>query len=144
MNTVVALRSTAQKRAKFALERIQRVPDTQKEEYARLVRRLPVMILRNGLGQAIAFHLASAEGDADSAAGRVVRDLSDWLMGVQAIYEEQRDARPLDRLIDALMAGSGNDYRRAQVEALGLLDWMKKFADAFLPSQRASEPESAQ
>ncbi len=126
----------AQRRAQFALNRVQVVPAGIRKEYARLVRRLPVMVLRNGLGQAIAFHVAQAKDQLDSAPGQIVRDLSEWLIRERDIYKG--DPGSLKALITAITDSDSIAYRRAQAEVLALLDWMKKFADAFLPSEGAA------
>jgi CRISPR-associated protein Cmr5 len=127
-----------QARARFALERIRaHEQDRHKAEYARLVRRLPAMILRNGLGQGLAFCLATAGGKENrdqSPAGHLVQDLTEWLIGQRHVYPAG-EGPELGRLIGELVKGNALTYQHAQQEALALLNWMKQFADAFLPKE---------
>lgn len=130
--TETTIQLLTQQRAQFALACVQAAQGSEHAaDYARLVRKLPAMILQNGLGQALAFHLADAQGDNHSAAGRAVLDLSRWLIAQKKIYTAS--SLTLHTMIDALVAGSRDQYMRAQREAMALLDWMKKFADAFIP-----------
>lgn len=132
-------RTLEQERARYALSCIRKhIPgqgakDGEARKYGTLVRRLPTMVLQNGLGQALAFLLADAEGREDKPSRRLYDELEIWLHGAPGaerpdrVYQNGRD------LIDALMEGTRDDYRRAQMAALGLLVWMRKFADAYLP-----------
>lgn len=135
---VTAERTLAQRRAAFALKRIKDVAGWGKKDdkakYARLVRKLPAMVLHNGLGQALAFHLADAQGDKGLPARTVVRHLTEWFAERGQPYEGLV-AADLGSLISKLVDGDSRAYVRAQQEALALLDWMKKLADAFLPKE---------
>lgn len=114
-----------QQRAVYALTIIKR---QNSEEYGRHVKKLPAMILNNGLGQALAFLLADDEGNHNKASYRLYSDLNAWLCKKEhprCIYEN-------GILIDSLMNGDRSQYMQAQEEALKLLVWLKKFADAYL------------
>lgn len=135
---VPTARTLAQQRAAFALEKIEQVkgwPNESKAKYARLARKLPAMVLHNGLGQALAFHLADAKDDSRAPAGALVLHLTEWL-AKRSLYAGL-DPAQLDSLISKLVAGDSRAYLRAQQETLALFDWMKKFADAFLPKEDA-------
>lgn len=132
-------RTLEQHRAKYALDRIEEVKglpkDEDKAKYARLVRKLPAMVRNNGLGQTVAFLLADAEGKDQTPSGRLYRHLQEWLCGPSGAAD--RPSRVYicngQNLIGQLMAGDRASYLRAQREALALLVWMSKFADAYLP-----------
>jgi CRISPR-associated protein Cmr5 len=127
-------RTLEQQRACYALECIRgHEKDRAAKEYGSLVRGLPSMVLQNGLGQALAFLLARAGGDTEKPpAGQIYAELQGWLAGAA---DDKRPDRIYSHggLIDGLMGGSRQDYRRAQLNALALLAWMRKFADAWLP-----------
>ena len=116
-----------QKRAKYALDKVLK-EKKDKEKYGTFIRRLPPMILTNGLGQALAFLLADAEGKEEKPSWRIYSQMQQWLIIEQKIY-----AKPDSGLIETIVRGSRSDYMHAQQEALSLLVWMKKFADAYLP-----------
>jgi CRISPR-associated protein Cmr5 len=134
------MRTLEQHRAKYALDRVKTwlgedgEPRQNASDYARHVRKLPTMVLNNGLGQAIAFLLADAGPKAGGSSATLYRDLEAWLSGGTDQMRPMRvyvDETP--DLITQLMAGDRAQYVRAQEEVLSLLVWMKKFADAYLP-----------
>jgi CRISPR-associated protein Cmr5 len=130
-------RTLEQHRAKYALGRIQHVQGFTKSDdkarYATLVRKLPTMILNNGLGQALAFLLADDEGK-DKPSGGLYKHIEKWLSGpIDPDHPARVYRGDTPSLIDQLINGDRAQYLRAQQEALALLVWMKKFADAYLP-----------
>lgn len=136
-------RTVEQHRAKYALGRIQHVQgfteNDDKAKFATLVRKLPTMILNNGLGQALAFLLADNEGK-DKPSGGLYKYIESWLSGPPDQDHPVRVYRTGNpSLIDQLMAGNRTQYLQAQQEALALLVWMKKFADAYL-LREATDP----
>jgi CRISPR-associated protein Cmr5 len=129
-------RTLEQCRAKFALEKIQQLSQQKDKakEAALYIRRLPAMTFGNGLGQALAFLLAKAEGKKDNPARHVYDIVSDWLIRERKIYPENGTD-----LLESMMNNNRDKYMIAQEEAWALLDWLKKFADALLPTEEESE-----
>jgi CRISPR-associated protein Cmr5 len=118
-----------QERAKFALEKVRNWADRQgADTYARHIRKLPAMVRNHGLGQALAFLLADDAGE-EKPSGTLYKDLGEWLIN-RRIY-----AGDSDKLMDQLVSCSRDNYTRAQEETLAFLNWMTKFADAFLPKR---------
>jgi CRISPR-associated protein Cmr5 len=143
----MASRTMEQERALFALEQINEIKESETRagddskrlrKYATFVRRLPTMVLQNGLGQALAFLLADAEGNDGEPSKWLYDQLQEWLLGPPQDDRPERVYSNKD-LIEELVAGSRDDYRRAQIGALGLLSWMRKFADAYLPKGESSD-----
>jgi CRISPR-associated protein Cmr5 len=131
-------RTLEQYRAKYALDSIQEVlgfpQNVDKAKYGATIRKLPAMILNNGLGQALAYLLADDEGKHSKPSWLLYQDFQEWLSGPPAPTHPSRtytDGTP--NLIEQLMSGDREKYLRAQQEALALLVWMKKFTDAYLP-----------
>ncbi len=129
-------RTLEQRRAAFALEIVQRHTSPRSNEgaarrYATLAHSLPTMILQNGLGQALAYLLADAEGR-PSPARDFYDALQDWLCGAPTEGRPERVYGQGD-LLQAFMTGSRADYQRAQRHALALLAWVRKLADAYPP-----------
>lgn len=118
-----------QLRAQHALRRVQSVPKKFQSEYLSYANSLPANIVMNGLGQAFAMLLAQAKGEsAEKDAHRLLYDhLHNWLcQGEQAVYPDQAD------LVEAVIGSGQRLYIRAQAEALAYLEWLKKFAQAYL------------
>jgi CRISPR-associated protein Cmr5 len=70
---------------------------------------------------------AGRQSEQDSAHRLVYKHLQDWLcQGNDAVYRDKSD------LVEAVISHGQNDYVRAQGEALAYLDWLKKFAQAYL------------
>ncbi|MBA3473295.1 MAG: type III-B CRISPR module-associated protein Cmr5 [Rubrobacter sp.] len=119
-------RLLSQKRAAYALERVQEAHEDQ--DYARLCRDLPAMLLQNGLGQSLAFLLSKRGEQKDGgqkAAGRLYADVSGWLIQERGVYAG-------GDLVEAVINGDRNEYMAAQEEALELCGWLKRFADALM------------
>jgi CRISPR-associated protein Cmr5 len=99
-------------------------------EYKSLARSLPADILTNGLGQTLAFLCSKGKKDSrfkdDSEHATLYQHVSAWV--VREMEWGSDDL--LDRLIDE-NTGS-DDYRRATVETLAYLVWLKRFAEAEL------------
>ncbi|MER3403865.1 MAG: type III-B CRISPR module-associated protein Cmr5 [Chloroflexota bacterium] len=95
-------------------------------EYRSLVEGLPAMIQANGLGQTCAYLLSRAEGNDKSVECLLYGHLERWV---------QRQIPQLQQggLLAALTNADVGTYRRAQVEALAYLQWLKRFAQAELP-----------
>ncbi len=89
------------------------------------------MILMNGLGQACAFYLAAKEKEHQD----VYKAIEKWLTKPDRPYKNKTD------LMEAIVDGDAATYRLAQAEALAYLDWLKKFAKAFLKEDVKSDAE---
>lgn len=133
-----------QRRASFALafidKQLQLAQELKKEEIQKYKEKLnthihksPSLILQCGLGQALAFLLADAEGK-QTPSKILYNTLQDWLCGVEDDIHPMRVYNQAE-LIDALVNGSRSEYFRAQEESLMLFNWLKKFADAKLYAQ---------
>jgi CRISPR-associated protein Cmr5 len=108
-----------QRRAAAAWADIQGVANTHhKGEYGSLVRGLPAMIQKDGLGHTLAFLQAKKGNHHLDLDGHV----SKWVM--TEFKTGQRD------LLEWLLKASSADYRRATTEAMAYLMWLKRFAEA--------------
>jgi CRISPR type III-B/RAMP module-associated protein Cmr5 len=115
-----------QRRAKDAWDVIailvERTKDRHAEDYARQIRKLPARIKTAGLGQALAFLSAKAEGKGDRAEQKVVNDLSIWVL--------KCCGRSGPELLEAIVNGDSLFLMRATEEALAWLRWAKRFCEA--------------
>jgi CRISPR-associated protein Cmr5 len=137
----------ALQRAKHALEAIDSLQGKDAGNYLAYVKGLPANILRSGLGQAMAMEKAGAK--TDKGHGFLYTHIDSWLTADRANAPYRNETGQLLREI----VNNGQDkYIRAQAEALAYLEWLKKFAVAFLdeelaqnaaaPSKMANAPEA--
>jgi len=117
----------AQRRAADALKKIQNLESKDYGKYVSYVKGLPAALLMNGLGQAAATLLSSAKGKKEDPHRLLYDHLSSWLC---------RDDDPASDLLESITKNDENHYLCAQAEALAYLDWLKKFARAFLKEKK--------
>lgn len=119
----------AQRRAKDALEKIQ---DLERRgnygHYKSYVKSLPANILEGGLGQAIATIRAR---DKDGYP-QLYQHLQTWLCGSDEDMPYQNYNQGDNPLLQAIVSHNQDKYIHAQGEALAYLEWLRKFAAAFL------------
>jgi len=129
-------RTLDQERAAHALSKARLLknendPD-RADKFASYVERLPATILNNGLGQALATLLAQAKGDHKDPHYRLYVFIQDWLCrdDSRAPYRSAGD------LMSAITGNSRQAYLHAQAETLSWLNWLKKFAVAYLKKDK--------
>jgi CRISPR-associated protein Cmr5 len=119
------MQSIQQQRAKYALEKVKQheaqLDKEKQKEYVSHAASLPAMIHMNGLGQAAAFYRSKKK-----IHEQLYRLLSDWLTQAGQPFAEHQD------LLDGITCSNMQTYRLAQAEAQALMDWVKKFAKAFM------------
>jgi CRISPR-associated protein Cmr5 len=128
------MQTIQQQRAAFALERVERDRDANmntkgfQSAYKSYASGLPAMIQMNGLGQAAAFYRSKSAGrDSKALAyGCLYELLSDWLTSSGQPYSAHSD------LLRGVTTEDMRTYMLAQSEAQALLDWVKKFAKAYM------------
>jgi len=121
-------------RARYALEIVESLKDEKLENYVSYVKALPATILQNGLGQAMATLLAAAKGNPQDDHRRLYDHLEKWLCKKNASspYFDQNN------LMKAITTNDEAAYIHAQAETMAYLEWLKKFAVAYL-----TKPEPA-
>ncbi len=140
------VRPLARRRAKDALKKIKTmVPEpgeqAQYGNYVSYVKALPATIIMSGLGQALAMEKAGANKSGDVKAGheRLYRHLNNWLCNAGGTGWTSSPYS--GDVLEAITDGNDADYIRAQAEALEYLEWLKKFAMAFLEEKQDREGE---
>lgn len=114
-----------QERAKYALRQVEKAVADKKidqKDFKSYASGLPAMILMNGLGQAAATYRSKG----DHTHSQLYDLLSGWLCGANQPYAGKDD------LLKGITECNMQTYRIAQAEALMLLDWVKKFAKAYM------------
>lgn len=131
------LQTLEQRRAKQAWDDVQAVvnhPDGEfKKRYGSLARRVPTLVLTNGLGQTLAFLLSKSKNNEDNSEqnehGLLFHQISNWTMSRVAPGAKDSD------LLVWILNNNSDAYRLATVEALAYLTWLKRFAEAVLPTE---------
>ncbi len=132
----------SRRRAKHALDAIKSLEGRPgADKYASYAKNLPAVIRANGLGQALAMLRSRAKADSDSGQGgaspaayqALYDHLEGWFRSSQCPRELSLpdDARLLETAIEA----SQSKYLLYQTEASLYVEWLKKFANAFLKEE---------
>ncbi len=128
------MQTLQQERARYALTCVkataERLAGKTKEqgEYKSYAASLPAMIHMNGLGQAAAF-FKSKGGQYDA----LYELLSQWLCKKNQPFADYSD------LLVGITNADMQTYQLAQAEAQALMDWVKKFAKAYLQEAQADQ-----
>jgi CRISPR-associated protein Cmr5 len=125
-----------QKRAEYAFHTVKkRFKDFEgeskkRERYLTRAKSLPATIIMCGLGQTAATLLSVGKGKRDNPDQMLYEDLGNWICDNKdgGTYQEKD-------LIKAIVKNDRNKYIKAQAEALKLLEWLKKFATAYLSEE---------
>ena len=122
----MATQTLQQLRAKHALQKVKElVPLNDGDKLKARASELPFMIHTNGLGPALAFFKSKMDKDGYD---KLYLILQSWLI-------ENKPGRPFagnTDLMQAITEADFNTYRLAQAEAVQYMDWVKKFASAYL------------
>ena len=137
------MQTIQQQRAAYALERIKQLTGSLDKEGKKSLKAyasgLPAMIHMNGLGQALAFTRAKgADSNASASAHEALYSLvSDWLCREGQPYAGQQD------VMEGITRCDQATYIQAQAETQALMNWVKKFAKAYLADVDAVANEGA-
>jgi CRISPR-associated protein Cmr5 len=106
-------------------------------DYGSQARGLPALIQTNGPGQTLAYLLAKGKyKDAvkkENPHHLLYSHLSRWIM------KEIWQVEDIDNLLVKLTQESSANYRRATSEAMALLVWLRRFAEARLVKEEVSD-----
>lgn len=124
----------AYKCVKEALEKF--IDDKKKKkEYRSYSRKIPQMILSNGLGQTLAFVYSKREEE--NAYDLIYKHLTDYLKSNSTA--RIRMPENLDELIEWVISLDSYNYRYVTEEVLALLNWLKKFAEGMIEKEEGEE-----
>ena len=121
------MRTLGQKRAEFALNSLQKLPDALREDFKTFTAGLPALILQNGFGQALAFLKAKANGQDKHQYSFSI--IVNWLVNRNILTpEDNNDVGYLEQISTM----DQQEYLQAQKETLAMLEWLKRYANAEL------------
>ncbi len=135
MADISKVRTLEQGRASQAYDYVRKAKEKGvniSKDYKSYVKKLPVVIKTNGLGQTLAFIKSKQKGEADGNAYNLIyKQLGEWLKDCpNAVIPKNGDD-----LIEAVINLSSQDYRVATSETLALLNWMRRFADGMIEGE---------
>lgn len=125
------MQTLQQERARHALNVVEgwkkdAPSDDHKKKLKARTSELPFMIHANGLGQAAAFFKSKKDKDGYDV---VLLALQDWMARPNRPFAGKTD------LMRAVVEADLATYRLAQAEAMAYMDWVKKFASAYLDTK---------
>lgn len=126
-------------RAEFAYkcvkEAVENLDEKKKKEYRSYVRKIPQMILSNGLGQTLAFVYSKKKNG--NAYDLIYRQITDYLKS----NSTARINMPADKneLIGWVISLNSPEYRHATEEILSFLKWVKRFAEGMIEETEGGE-----
>ncbi|MBF0106823.1 MAG: type III-B CRISPR module-associated protein Cmr5 [Deltaproteobacteria bacterium] len=129
------MRTLGQQRSEFALREVTSVFDKMKEkkdreDFEAFAAGLPAMILKNGMGHTLAYCLAKGR-DKHTKMIELVRRWLSYSNGKDIKNEFVENTRDGKDLVTKLSIMDQQPYFNAQNETLKLLEWVKRYANAF-------------
>lgn len=135
------MKSIAQLRAQYALGKVDEIKskynnDLNNKNYKSFVAGCPTMILQNGLGQALAFWAAKSKNNPVKKEGQIIEVIRKW-------FKDQNNQLKIENedpkdFIEKLMQKNQNEFVLIQKETLLMLEWYKRYVNAFLDDKEAS------
>lgn len=119
-----------QERAAYALKKITEAKGApiKQSELKAYASSLPSLILKNGLGQAMAFAKSKSDSKGKGLSWDLLyKMLEEWLKKPGQPYAGKS-------LLEGITSTDQSVYRQAQAEALALLVWIRRFARSELES----------
>lgn len=133
-NNLSLITKLEQGRAEFAyrcVEEVKASKDHIQKNYRSYARKLPQMILSNGLGQTIAFVYAKKEnGDAYDL---IYKHLTEYLKS--ECVASIRMPNNQNELIEWIISLNSYNYRHLTEEILAFLKWLKRFAEGMIEAE---------
>lgn len=127
-----------QKRAQSAWNEIQKIKEKSfQSEYASWAKKLPVLILTNGLGQTLAFLKSKTNSNSNTAKAQesLLETLNKWLLDTPTFKWGDNSSDILQRIVES----SSDTYRLATIEALAFLNWLRRFAEGYLEKNESQD-----
>lgn len=120
INNQSVRKTTEQIRAKFAFDKA--TLKKGKKEYCQKAQGITPDILNNGLLQTFAMYNTDTNGKL------IVSDVQDWLFSEICNFGWGEEKKAT--IIETLCGCPSEKYRRAQVETLAFITWLKRFTKA--------------
>ncbi len=147
------MKTLVQKRAEYALGKVlaylNNLNNTnEKKEFKSFVSGLPAMILQNGFGLTMTFLLSKQDNKKQTKQKEAFDEIKEWLISrsdlTKPIFQNLEQDKDNTKFLKYLNEIEQKDYRMVQQEALSLLEWIKRYAAAFvLDEEEGNEATSS-
>jgi len=97
----------------------------KQKEYKSYVKKIPMMVLTNGLGATFAFVYSKKNKE---AYGLIYTQVDEWL---KKDYKQNNN----DELVKWIIDQDSQSYRAVTNEVLALFNWLKRFADGMIEGE---------
>jgi len=98
----------------------------KKDEMKSYIKKMPMLIKTNGLGQTFAFYFSKGRSDEH---GKILDILANYFS-----YHNILKANNSEALLTEIIALDANKYRMITKETIAYLNWLRRFADGLLKS----------
>ena len=139
------MRNLAQKRAKHALDKVNEIIDKyanlNNKNFKSFAAGAPTIILQNGVGQALAFWASKMKSDKINNEKYILYVIKSWFANAEnplKFIESNNDEKSF---ITNLINKDQAKYLEIQKETLAMLEWFKRYANAFLSDEKKKEEE---
>jgi CRISPR-associated protein Cmr5 len=128
-------------RAEFAYRCVEEAIETFKEdskkqkEYKSYTRKIPTMILSNGLGQTLAF--IKAKSEKGNAYDLIYKQLTEYMKSDHTARIKMPQEK--NELIEWVISCNSSTYRYITQEILAFLNWLKRFAEGLIEVEEEGE-----
>jgi len=106
------------------------------KNYRSHVKKIPTMILSNGLGQSLAF--VKAKSERGNAYGLIYKQLTEYMKSEQTTKLPPKDKKELtekNELVEWVISRDSSTYRYITQEILAFLKWLKRFAEGLIEEE---------
>ena len=139
------MKNLAQKRAKYALDKVNEIiynhANLNNKNFKYFAAGAPTIILQNGLGQALAFWASKMKSDKINNEKYILYVIKSWFANAEnplKFIESNTDEKSF---ITNLINKDQAKYLEIQKETLAMLEWFKRYANAFLSDEKKKEEE---
>jgi len=123
MLDINSIKGIDSKRANFAFKCVKEV-ESKHKNYDSYIKKMPMLIKTNGLGQTLAFYYSKSE----PAYNLILEQIRDYfkLRGIKSGLNSN------EGLLNFITAQNSSDYRNITQEIMMLLNWWRRFVDGVL------------
>lgn len=133
------IKKLEQGRAEFAYECVKKavesVEEKKRKEYLSYSRKIPQMILTNGLGQTLAFVKSKAKEE--NAYEILYSQMTDYLKSNNTTRIKMPSEN--SELVEWVISCNSTTYRYITQELLAFLNWLKRFAEGMIKEGDSDE-----
>jgi len=141
------MKNLAQKRAKHALDKVNEIIDKHanlnNKNFKSFAAGAPTIILQNGLGQALAFWASKMKVDKKNRQWNnekyILDVIKSWFASSENPLKFIEATTDEKSFITSLLDKDQADYIKIQKETLAMLEWFKRYANAFLSEEKKKE-----